>query len=72
MIRAEFVDSIPNPKSGEIKKINYNNNEEALSNELQYFISKIGNGRIEIADGRSGADVIVILEKATNSLSKQK
>ena len=49
--RAEFVNSIPNPRSGGIEKIVYNNEEEALSNELEYFISNIDNGKIEIANG---------------------
>ena len=69
--RAEFVNSIPNPRSGEIEKIVYNNEEEALSNELEYFISKIDNGKIEIADGRDGVEVIRVMEKATKSLSNK-
>lgn len=69
--RAEFVNSIPNPRSGGIEKIVYNNEEEALSNELEYFISKIGNGRIEIADGRDGLKVIKLMEKATKSLNNK-
>ena len=69
--RAEFVDSIPNPRSGGIEKIVYNNKEMALSNELEYFISKIDNGKIEIADGKDGLEVIRVMEKATKSLSNK-
>lgn len=68
--KAEFVDSIPNPKTGEIKNINYKN-EEPLTNELKYFISKLDDGKIEIASGESATEVIRILEIATNSLKRK-
>lgn len=67
--KAEFVDRIPSPKSGEIKRINYIN-EPPLTNELKYFISNLDSGKLKIANGRSGAEVIKTLELATESLNK--
>ena len=68
--KAEFINSVPNPKSGETKLIHYEN-EEPLKNELKYFISKIDGGKIEIASGESAAEVIRILETATKSLNRK-
>jgi len=39
-----------------------------LTEELQYFISRIDGGRVEIADGQNAIEVLEILEKATESL----
>jgi len=39
-----------------------------LMEELQYFISRIDGGRVEIAGGQNAIDVLEILEKATESL----
>ena len=68
--KAEFINSIPNPKSGETKLIHYEN-EEPLKSELKYFISKIDGGKIEIASGESATEVIRILETATKSLNRE-
>ena len=57
--KAEFINRVPSPKSGEIKRIHYNN-EQPLTNELKYFISNLDSGKLEIANGRSGAAVIKI------------
>ena len=67
--KAEFVNSIPNPSSGEIKKIDYENTMP-LENELKYFLSKLNSEKIEIANGDSAVDVIRILENATKDLMK--
>ena len=66
--KAEFIDRIPSPKSGEIKRIHYIN-ESPLTNELKYFISNLDSAKLEIANGRSGAEVIKTLELATESLN---
>ena len=66
--KAEFIDQIPSPKSGETKRIHYDNGQ-ALTNELKYFISNLDSGKLEIANGRSGAEVIKTLELATKSLN---
>ena len=50
--KAEFIDKVPSPKSGEIKRIHYVN-EPPLTNELKYFISKLDGGKLEIANGWS-------------------
>ena len=65
--KAEFIDRVPSPKSGEIKRIHYDK-EPPLTNELKYFISKLDDGKLEIANGWSGAEVIKTLELATESL----
>ena len=68
--KAEFINSVPNPKSGAMKKIKYKN-EEPLTNELKYFISKLNGGKIEIASGESATEVIKILEIATKKLNRK-
>ena len=65
--KAEFSGNVPNPKSGKITKINYDDSAP-LTNELKYFISKINGGRIRIASGKSAVDVIDLLEKSSKSL----
>ena len=65
--KVEFNGLIPTAKSGDIRKIKYPN-ELPLTNELIYFMSKINNGKIEIANGDSAVEVVKILEIATNSL----
>ena len=69
--KAEYIDSVPSPKNGEITKIRYSS-EMPLTNELKYFISRIDGGDIEISSGLDGLDVIKILESASNSLLKKK
>ena len=59
--RLNSLDKIPSPKSGDIKSIEYVN-ESPLTNELKYFISILDKGKLEIANGRSGAEVIRKLE----------
>jgi len=66
--KVEFINSAPSPKSGNIERIKYGD-EKPLENELRYFISKLNGGKIEIASGEDGADVIRILEEATLSLN---
>ena len=65
--KAEFNGDVPNPKSGKIIEIPYEN-LAPLTNELDYFISKIQGGNIEIASGESAVDVIALLEKSSKSL----
>ena len=68
--KAEFINSIPNPKFGETVKIAYKD-EEPLKNELKYFIANLDSNKDLISDGRDGSDVIKILEQATNSLNEK-
>ena len=65
--KAEFIGGVPSPKSGDIRSIQYDN-DPPLTNELKYFISNLDKGKLEIANGRSGAEVIRMLELATKSL----
>lgn len=57
------------PKSnfGDCYEIKYEN-KLPLTAELEYFISRIDNGDIEIANGDSAVEVMKVLEIATNSL----
>ena len=68
--KAEFSLSKPKAISGETKKIEYNK-EQPLTNELIYFLSHLGDKKVEIADGDSAVEVIRILEQATNSLNNR-
>ena len=68
--KADFTNSIPSPKTGDITKINYKN-EKPLMNELKYFIENLDSENLKISNGRNGADVIRILEQATNSLNEE-
>ena len=65
--KVEIINSIPSPKDGKTITIDYED-EKPLTNELKYFISKLGAKKIEIADGVSGMEVVRILEKASRSL----
>ena len=67
--KAEFINEVPRPKYGSVKRISFKN-EQPLRNELEYFISKLDGGKIEIANGRDGASVIKVLELATQDLMK--
>tara|TARA_B100000073_G_scaffold342644_1_gene346073 strand:+ start:670 stop:1641 length:972 start_codon:yes stop_codon:yes gene_type:complete len=58
---------IPRSRLGNSYEINYKNNLP-LEEELKYFISKIDNGNIKIANGDSAVAVMDILERATESL----
>ena len=63
----DYSDSVPKPKNGEVKKIDYNN-ELPLTNQLKYFLSNLKTDKIELANGDSAVEVVRILEEATNSL----
>ena len=65
--KAEFINSVPNPKNGEITDIAFSD-DRPLTNELKYFISKLNSEKIEVSSGIEGLDVIKILEDASNSL----
>ncbi len=67
--KAEFVNSMPNEKIGENQNIAYDNTSP-LKNELEYFISNIDSNDFNIASGDSAAEVIKILEKASESLTE--
>ena len=41
-----------------------------LKSQLEYFISKINNGRLKLANGDSAVDVMRVLDLATKSLVK--
>ena len=43
-----------------------------LKSQLEYFISKINNGRLKLANGDSAVDVMKVLDLATKSLVKNK
>ena len=58
---------IPKSISGASYQIKYED-KQPLTEELKYFLSKIENGSIEIADGNSAVEVMKVLERATNSL----
>ena len=68
--KVDFTGSIPMPKLGMTKKINYDN-ELPLTNELKYFLSHLDGKKIKIANGDSAVEVIKILEAATNSLKRK-
>ena len=68
--KVDFTGSIPMPKLGITKKINYDN-ELPLTNELKYFLSHLDGKKIEISNGDSAVEVIKILEAATNSLKRK-
>ena len=65
--KAEFNGSVPNPKTGKVTQVAYDDSAP-LTNELKYFISKINGGKIKIASGESAVDVIDLLEKSSKSL----
>tara|TARA_Y100000768_G_C23974065_1_gene682094 strand:- start:1596 stop:2567 length:972 start_codon:yes stop_codon:yes gene_type:complete len=67
----EYIDSVPSPRNGEAQNINYENSFP-LTNELKYFLSKIDNGKIEIANGDSAVEVIKILEESSIVLKENK
>ena len=67
--KAEFINSVPSPFSGDKEKIQYENSMP-LTNELKYFIKNLRNTKIDKANGDSACDVIKILERATLSLNK--
>jgi UDP-2-acetamido-3-amino-2,3-dideoxy-glucuronate N-acetyltransferase len=63
--------SFPKSNLGSDKKIEYDD-YMPLDAELKYFISKIDNGVIEIANGDSAVEVMKVLERAAKSLSREK
>ena len=62
---------LPKSKLGNDYKIEYDD-YKPLDAELKYFISKIDNGVIEIANGDSAVEVMKVLERAAKSLSREK
>ena len=62
---------LPKSKLGSDYKIEYDD-YMPLDAELKYFISKIDNGVIEIANGDSAVEVMKVLERAAKSLSREK
>ena len=58
---------LPKSRLGNDYQIQYGD-ELALTSQLKYFISKIDNGKIEIANGDSAVEVMKVLEMATKSL----
>ena len=59
---------IPRSKLGESREIEYGN-ELPLHEELKYFISRIDDGEIEIANGEHAVEVMRVLDSATKSLT---
>ena len=62
---------IPRSKLGETRKIDYDD-ELPLTAELNYFISHLDKGKIDIANGDSAVDVMVQLARAAESLKIEK
>ena len=63
----ELNGDLPVSKSGNNYEIHYND-EMPLKVQLEYFISKINGGIIEIANGDSAVEVMRVLDLATKSL----
>ena len=59
---------IPRSKLGESREIEYGN-ELPLHEQLKYFISRIDDGEIEIANGEHAVEVMRVLDSATKSLT---
>ncbi len=66
--KVEFLSAVPTAKSGETIKIEFEDSKP-LTNQLKYFLSCIDSGDVKISSGQNGADVIKILEKASNALN---
>ena len=64
-----MVIHLPKSKLGNDYKIKYDD-EKPLDAELKYFISKIDNGVIEIANGDSAVEVMKVLSVLAKSLSR--
>jgi predicted dehydrogenase len=58
---------LPKSSSNDNYDIDYDK-DMPLDVQLKYFISKINNGKIEIANGDSAVDVMEVLERAAKSL----
>ncbi len=65
--KAEFINEVPNPFKGGVRKIFYDS-EQPLENELKYFMSNLDK-KIKISSGEDGLEVIKILEKASENLN---
>lgn len=63
----DFVAGQPIPRDGPTERVPYER-KLPLTEELRYFVDRIGGGTVEIADGRSGIEVLEVLERATASL----
>ena len=64
----DWRDGIPITKSGPTEKIHYEP-KMPLEEELKYFMNHL-NSKIEIASGKCGLEVVRILEKASEYLTK--
>lgn len=68
--RIDWKDSIPTKVENPDEIINYAKSQP-LKNELEYFINNLDK-KIDIADGKSGHEVVKILEKAQIFLAKRR
>ncbi len=66
--KAKFIDSMPLASKGKILEIDYND-EKPLTNELKYFISRLGNLKVDICSGYDGLKVVKILEEASSKIN---
>lgn len=66
--RIDWKDGMPEKVEGPDEIISYERTQP-LANELQYFIDNL-DARIEVADGKSGHEVVKVLEKAQTFLIK--
>ena len=65
--KAEIINSVLSPKSGEIKNIQYED-IMPLTAELKYFISNLSSKSVEKAGGDSAVEVMRILENSSKNL----
>ncbi len=63
----DFVAGEPIPRDGPTEAIPYDR-KQPLTEELSYFVERIGGGKVEIANGQNGVEVLEVLEQATASL----
>jgi UDP-2-acetamido-3-amino-2,3-dideoxy-glucuronate N-acetyltransferase len=63
----DFVAGRPIARDGPTEAIPYEP-KMPLTEELRYFVDRVGGGKVEIADGQNGVEVLEILERATASL----
>ena len=67
--KAEFINSVPSPSSGEIKNIEYSN-ILPLTAELEYFISHLNSKNVEKAGADSAVEVMRVLENSSKDLMR--
>lgn len=63
----DWIQGEPVKRDGPTEVIDYNK-KMPLTEELQYFINRIEDGKVEKSGGRNAIEVLEILEKATESL----